>query len=127
MIAWKNCWRKWVWRPCAEQSVHAVGRRAPAAGDRPVTDLEPSFILLDEPFSGIDPLTVGTFQESDPRFEQGGHRRAENGSQRARNTDRHRPRLYRNQGKYIAKGHREEFSSNPEVRRVYLGDHFRLN
>jgi ABC-type lipopolysaccharide export system ATPase subunit len=32
-----------------------------------------------------------------------------------------------NHGKIFCTGRPEELSNDPEVRRVYLGDHFRLN
>ena len=89
--------------------------------------LEPSFILLDEPFSGIDPLTVKDLQEIIRELSRSGigvlitdHNVRETLSV----TDR--AYILRN-GKIFRKGRPEELSNDPEVRRVYLGDHFRLN
>jgi lipopolysaccharide export system ATP-binding protein len=89
--------------------------------------LQPSFILLDEPFSGIDPLTVKDLQEIIRDLSRSGigvlitdHNVRETLSV----TDR--AYILRN-GKIFKKGRPAELSEDPEVRRVYLGDHFRLN
>jgi lipopolysaccharide export system ATP-binding protein len=89
--------------------------------------LEPSFILLDEPFSGIDPLTVKDLQEIIRGLAQSGigvlitdH----NVRETLTVTDR---AYILKTGKIFRKGRPEDLSNDPEVRRVYLGDHFRLN
>jgi len=89
--------------------------------------LEPSFILLDEPFSGIDPLTVKDLQEIIRGLAQSGigvlitdH----NVRETLTVTDR---AYILKSGKIFRKGRPEDLSNDPEVRRVYLGDHFRLN
>jgi lipopolysaccharide export system ATP-binding protein len=89
--------------------------------------LQPSFILLDEPFSGIDPLTVKDLQEIIRELSRSGigvlitdH----NVRETLNVTDR--AYILRN-GKIFRKGRPAELSDDPEVRRVYLGDHFRLN
>jgi lipopolysaccharide export system ATP-binding protein len=89
--------------------------------------LEPSFILLDEPFSGIDPLTVKDLQEIIRELANSGigvlitdH----NVRETLTVTDR---AYILKSGKIFRKGRPEELSNDPEVRRVYLGDHFRLN
>src|SRR5215471_8770468 len=89
--------------------------------------LQPSFILLDEPFSGIDPLTVKDLQDLIRELSRSGigvlitdHNVRETLSV----TDR---AYIVNHGKIMKKGTPEELSSDPEVRRVYLGDNFRLN
>jgi len=89
--------------------------------------LQPSFILLDEPFSGIDPLTVKDLQEIIRDLSRSGigvlitdHNVRETLSV----TDR--AYILRN-GKIFRKGRPAELSEDPEVRRVYLGDNFRLN
>ncbi len=56
--------------------------------------LSPSFVLLDEPFAGIDPLTVVDIQKIIARSEPCRHRRTDDGSQRARYAGRDQPRLY---------------------------------
>ena len=89
--------------------------------------LEPSFILLDEPFSGIDPLTVKDLQEIIRGL-------ADSGigvlitDHNVRETLTVTDRAYiLKSGKIFRKGRPEDLSNDPEVRRVYLGDHFRLN
>jgi lipopolysaccharide export system ATP-binding protein len=89
--------------------------------------LQPSFILLDEPFSGIDPLTVKDLQEIIRDLAKSGigvlitdHNVRETLSV----TDR---AYILKSGKIFRKGSPELLSNDPEVRRVYLGDHFRLN
>jgi lipopolysaccharide export system ATP-binding protein len=89
--------------------------------------LEPSFVLLDEPFSGIDPLTVKDLQEIIRGLAQSGigvlitdH----NVRETLTVTDR---AYILKSGKIFRKGRPEDLSNDPEVRRVYLGDHFRLN
>src|ERR1700731_2207950 len=89
--------------------------------------LQPSFILLDEPFSGIDPLTVNDLQDLIKELSRSGigilitdHNVRETLSV----TDR---AYIVNHGKIMKKGTPQELSSDPEVRRVYLGDNFRLN
>ena len=89
--------------------------------------LEPSFILLDEPFSGIDPLTVKDLQEIIRELAKSGigvlitdH----NVRETLTVTDR---AYILKSGKIFRRGRPDELSNDPEVRRVYLGDHFRLN
>src|SRR5882762_4589160 len=88
---------------------------------------EPSVFLLDEPFSGIDPLTVKDLQEIIRDLSRSGigvlitdHNVRETLSV----TDR---AYILRSGKIFRKGSPAELSEDPEVRRVYLGDHFRLN
>jgi lipopolysaccharide export system ATP-binding protein len=89
--------------------------------------LQPAFILLDEPFSGIDPLTVKDLQDLIRELSRSGigvlitdH----NVRETLNVTDR---AYIVNHGKIMKKGTPQELSSDPEVRRVYLGDNFRLN
>jgi lipopolysaccharide export system ATP-binding protein len=89
--------------------------------------LEPAFILLDEPFSGIDPLTVKDLQDLIRDLSRSGigilitdH----NVRETLTVTDR---AYIVNHGKIMKKGTPHDLSSDPEVRRVYLGDSFRLN
>jgi lipopolysaccharide export system ATP-binding protein len=89
--------------------------------------LQPSFMLLDEPFSGIDPLTVKDLQEIIRDLSRSGigvlitdHNVRETLSV----TDR---AYILNHGKIFRAGRPDVLSADPEVRRVYLGDHFRLN
>jgi lipopolysaccharide export system ATP-binding protein len=89
--------------------------------------LEPSFILLDEPFSGIDPLTVVDIQKIIADLSRSGigilitdHN--------VRETLAVTDRAYIVQsGRVFRAGSPADLSADAEVRRVYLGNHFRLN
>jgi lipopolysaccharide export system ATP-binding protein len=50
-------------RPARRQPVR---RRAPARGDRPRPGRQAALILLDEPFAGVDPISVGEIQRIVP-------------------------------------------------------------
>jgi lipopolysaccharide export system ATP-binding protein len=86
--------------------------------------IEPSFILLDEPFSGIDPLAVDDLQVIISSLKDTGigvlitdHNVRETLSV----TDR---AYIINEGKIFRHGTPLELGTDPEVRRVYLGENF---
>ncbi len=87
---------------------------------------EPRFMLLDEPFAGVDPLSVLDIQRIIRELTQRGigvlitdHN--------VRETLGVCSRAYIvNQGSVIAAGTAEEVLANPQVREVYLGESFRL-
>jgi lipopolysaccharide export system ATP-binding protein len=88
--------------------------------------ISPSFILLDEPFSGIDPLTVQDIQKIIVRLKSDGigvlvtdH----NVPYTLQVTDR---AYIINNGRIFRAGSPEELGNDAEVKRVYLGDNFRL-
>jgi lipopolysaccharide export system ATP-binding protein len=88
--------------------------------------ISPSFILLDEPFSGIDPLTVQDIQRIIVRLKGTGigvlvtdH----NVPYTLQVTDR---AYIINNGRIFRAGSPEELGHDAEVKRVYLGDNFRL-
>ena len=89
--------------------------------------LQPSFILLDEPFSGIDPLTVKDLQEiiRDLAKSGIGVLITDHNVRETLSVTDHAYIL--KSGKIFRRGRPEGLSADPEVRRVYLGDHFRLN
>src|ERR1700728_4831836 len=88
--------------------------------------LEPAFILLDEPFSGIDPLTVVDIQRIITDLSREGIGVLVTDHQvRETLSVTHRAYIVQN-GKVLAAGTPDDLSKNAEVRRVYLGDHFRL-
>jgi len=89
--------------------------------------LEPSFVLLDEPFSGIDPITVKDIQKIVADLSRAGigvlitdH----NVRETLKVTDR---AYIINDGRIFRAGRPAELSADPEVRRVYLGEGFSLN
>ena len=89
--------------------------------------IQPSFILLDEPFSGIDPIAVLDLQEIISGLKSDGigilitdHNVRETLSV----TDR---AYIINEGRIFADGTPERLAGDPEVRRLYLGEGFSLS
>ena len=87
---------------------------------------EPRFILLDEPFAGVDPISVGDIQRIISHLKQLGigvlitdH----NVQETLRICDR---AYIVNEGTIIAEGDAEAILSDEKVRRVYLGETFKL-
>jgi lipopolysaccharide export system ATP-binding protein len=87
---------------------------------------EPRFILLDEPFAGIDPISVVDIQRIIGQL-------ADRGigvlitDHNVRETLGICGRAYIiNEGSVLAQGEPNAILENPEVRAVYLGEHFRL-
>ena len=85
---------------------------------------EPKFILLDEPFTGIDPVTIEEIQEIIFRLK--GHNIGilitdHNVTATLQITDRNYILI---DGKIIAQGGAKEISNNPLVRTHYLGEQF---
>lgn len=88
--------------------------------------IDPRFILLDEPFSGIDPIAVLDLQKiiSDLRASGIGILITDHN---VRETLSVTDRAYIiNEGRIFRTGTPEELGSDPEVRRVYLGESFSL-
>ena len=88
--------------------------------------IEPEFMLLDEPFAGIDPIAIADIQQTVRRLRDKGigvlitdH----NVREALEITDR---AYIINEGQIFRSGSPEELTSDPEVRRVYLGERFRL-
>jgi lipopolysaccharide export system ATP-binding protein len=89
--------------------------------------LEPAFLLLDEPFSGIDPVTVIDIQNIISDLSQAGIGVLVT-DHNVRETLRVTHRAYIiNEGRIFRAGTPEALSRDPEVRRVYLGENFSLN
>ncbi len=86
----------------------------------------PSFILLDEPFSGIDPLTVLDIQKIIVRLKASGIGVLVT-DHNVRETLQVTDRAYiLNNGRIFRSGSPGELGNDAEVKRVYLGDNFRL-
>jgi len=88
--------------------------------------ISPSFILLDEPFSGIDPLTVLDIQRIILQLRAAGigvlltdH----NVRETLQVTDR---AYIISSGRIFRAGTPEELGNDAEVKKIYLGDNFRL-
>jgi lipopolysaccharide export system ATP-binding protein len=89
--------------------------------------LEPAFILLDEPFSGIDPLTVVELQRLILELSASGIGvLVTDHNVPATLSVTHRAYIISN-GKISFSGTPQELSDDAEVRRVYLGERFRLH
>jgi lipopolysaccharide export system ATP-binding protein len=87
---------------------------------------EPRFILLDEPFAGVDPLSVLDIQRIVRELTAKGIGVLVT-DHNVRETLGVCARAYIvNQGTVIAYGSSEEILANPQVREVYLGQSFRL-
>lgn len=88
--------------------------------------LRPRFILLDEPFTGVDPIEVHAIQEmvNDLRQRNIGVLITDhNVRETLATTDRS---YIIREGRLIASGTSEEIAQDPLARRHYLGEHFRL-
>jgi lipopolysaccharide export system ATP-binding protein len=87
---------------------------------------DPQFILLDEPFAGVDPVSVADIQRIVAHLRDRGIGVLITDHQ-VRETLGICSRAYIvNQGAVIASGTAEEILANPEVRSVYLGQDFRM-
>ncbi|MGE5326378.1 MAG: LPS export ABC transporter ATP-binding protein [Deltaproteobacteria bacterium] len=88
--------------------------------------ISPSFILLDEPFSGIDPLTVLDIQRIIVQLKASGIGILVT-DHNVRETLRVTDRAYIiNNGRIFRTGTPEELGNDAEVKKVYLGDNFSL-
>ena len=89
--------------------------------------LEPRYMLLDEPFAGIDPIAVGELQ----RIVTGLKTRGLGvliTDHNVRETLQIVDRAYIiSQGRIFRHGTPQELAGDADVRRVYLGENFRLN
>ena len=87
---------------------------------------EPKFLLLDEPFVGIDPIAVNDLQEILARLKSHGLGLLIT-DHNVRETLRIIDRAYIiHQGKVLLEGDAQALLESPEARRVYLGDQFRI-
>ncbi len=89
--------------------------------------LTPRFVLLDEPFAGIDPLAVADIQRIIAQLKSrniGILITDHNVRETLNITDR---AYIINEGKILRGGRPHELTSDEEVRKVYLGENFRLN
>ena len=88
--------------------------------------IEPSFLLLDEPFSGIDPIQVLELQKIIFDLKNSGIGILVT-DHNVRETLAVTDRAYIiNNGRIFQQGTPEDLGRDPEVRRVYLGENFNL-
>jgi lipopolysaccharide export system ATP-binding protein len=87
---------------------------------------EPKFLLLDEPFAGIDPISVSDIQRITEYLKQNGIGILIS-DHNVRETLGTCDRAYIvNEGRIEAEGLPDEILSNQRVRDIYLGDQFKL-
>ncbi|NJK38190.1 MAG: LPS export ABC transporter ATP-binding protein [Oscillatoriales cyanobacterium RM2_1_1] len=117
-----------------DKIAHNLGNQV-SGGERRRTEMaralaagidSPQFLLLDEPFAGVDPIAVAEMQEIVARLRDRGigilitdH----NVRETLEITDR---AYIMRDGQIFASGSPEELYTNPLVRRYYLGDSFQL-
>ncbi|MDG2089222.1 MAG: LPS export ABC transporter ATP-binding protein [Arenicellaceae bacterium] len=88
--------------------------------------LQPYFILLDEPFAGIDPISVGDIQQIIDYLRNSGIGILITDHNVRETLDICDRAYILSDGKVLAEGTAEEVLSHKGVREVYLGSNFRL-
>ena len=89
--------------------------------------INPDFILLDEPFAGVDPIAVEDIQSIVYDLRSRGYGvliTDHNVRETLRITDR---AYIIAEGRILLDGTAQELADNPEARKVYLGQNFRLD
>jgi lipopolysaccharide export system ATP-binding protein len=84
--------------------------------------MDPKFILLDEPFSGIDPISVGNIQEIIYQLRDKGIGILITDHNYREMLDTCNRSYVLNSGKIIAQGGKESILTNDDVKKVYLGE-----
>ena len=88
--------------------------------------LEPEFILLDEPFAGVDPLAVADIQQIIKYLRERGMGILIT-DHNVRETLNIVDRAYiLNEGKILLEGNSAEIAESPIAKKFYLGDNFKL-
>jgi lipopolysaccharide export system ATP-binding protein len=87
---------------------------------------EPDFILLDEPFAGVDPISVGEIKEIITHLKQRGLGVLITDHNVRETLDVCERAYIVESGHILATGSPDEILNNAQVRKVYLGDDFRL-
>jgi lipopolysaccharide export system ATP-binding protein len=89
--------------------------------------IRPDFILLDEPFAGVDPIAVEDIQSIVSDLGSKGYGvliTDHNVRETLRITDR---AYIMNEGRILISGTAAQLAEDPEARRIYLGQRFRLD
>jgi len=88
--------------------------------------INPKFILLDEPFAGVDPIAVRDIQEivAKLKFKNIGILITDHNVHETLSITDRAYLLF--EGKILKQGSAEDLAEDPDVRRVYLGDDFEL-
>jgi lipopolysaccharide export system ATP-binding protein len=88
--------------------------------------VDPKFVLLDEPFAGVDPIAVEEIQSIIAKLKEkniGILITDHNVTETLSITDR---AYLMFEGRLLKEGSAEELAADPQVRKVYLGKHFEL-
>lgn len=87
---------------------------------------EPEFILLDEPFAGVDPISVGEIKEIIKHLKNRGLGVLITDHNVRETLDVCERAYIVESGQILAKGTPDEILKNSEVRKVYLGENFKI-
>lgn len=88
--------------------------------------MEPQFILLDEPFAGVDPISVGDIKNIIRHLQERGIGVLITDHNVRETLDICETAFIVGEGHIIAEGSPAEVLDNAKVRKVYLGENFRL-
>lgn len=88
--------------------------------------MDPKFVLLDEPFAGVDPISVGDIKLIIKHLQNSGIGVLITDHNVRETLDICDKAYIVGNGHIIASGKAEEIISNEQVKKVYLGDNFRL-
>lgn len=87
---------------------------------------EPDFILLDEPFAGVDPISVSDIKDIITHLRKRGIGVLITDHNVRDTLDICERAFIVGEGHIIAEGTAQEVLDSPRVRQIYLGEHFRL-
>ena len=87
---------------------------------------EPAFILLDEPFAGVDPISVNDIKAIITHLRDRGIGILITDHNVRETLDICEYAYIVDDGSVIATGTTQEILNHPDVRRVYLGEHFSI-
>ena len=87
---------------------------------------DPKFILLDEPFAGVDPISVSDIKQTIRHLKDRGIGVLITDHNVRETLDICERAYIVSEGRILAEGNAEAILANPQVRQAYLGDEFRL-
>lgn len=87
---------------------------------------EPEFVLLDEPFAGVDPISVNDIKQTVRHLQDRGIGILITDHNVRETLDICERAYIVSEGKILANGHPDEIMANQAVRNAYLGDQFSL-
>lgn len=87
---------------------------------------DPKFILLDEPFAGVDPISVSDIKHTIRHLKERGIGVLITDHNVRETLDICERAYIVSEGRILAEGTAEAILANPQVRQAYLGDEFRL-